>query len=83
MRETKPRVLAEPKPLGVIDVLTAGFEVVRRRPLTIAVPVLLDVVIWFLPRLSLGDILRPVLDQAIAQMLAGTQVPPDAAASFQ
>ncbi len=34
--------MVEQKPLGVIDVLTAGFEIVRKRPWTMLVPVLLD-----------------------------------------
>ena len=32
MRQTNSRLIAEQKPLGVIDVLTAGFETVRKRP---------------------------------------------------
>ncbi len=72
-------VLAEPKPLGVVDTVTAGFDLVRRRPWTILIPVLLDMFIWLLPRLSLGELFRP----AISQMFSATDVPPDAAANMQ
>lgn len=64
-------IAAEPKPLGVIEVLTAGFQVVRRRPWTIALPVLFDLVLWLAPRLSLAPLLRPILEL----------VPPDLAAN--
>ncbi len=57
MRQTN-QVLVEPKPLGVIDVLTAGFELVRKRPWTMLVPFLIDIGIWLLPRISLADLMR-------------------------
>ena len=57
------KLIAEQKPLSIIDVLTAGFEIVRKRPWTVLIPILLDTVIWFLPRLSLGALLRPAVDE--------------------
>ncbi len=57
------KLIAEQKPLGIIDVLTAGFEIVRKRPWTVLIPILLDTLVWFLPRLSLGALMRPVIDQ--------------------
>lgn len=59
MRQTNARLLAEQKPLSVIDVLTAGFEIVRKRPWTMLVPIAIDLLIWILPRISLADLLRP------------------------
>jgi hypothetical protein len=62
MRQTNSQLLVEQKPLGVIDVLTAGFEIVRKRPWTMLIPLLLDLSIWILPRVSLAPLFRPVLD---------------------
>jgi hypothetical protein len=41
------------QPLGVIGSLKAGFEIVSRRPLLIALPVGMDLLLWLAPRLSL------------------------------
>lgn len=62
MRETKTRTVAEPKPLGVIDSVSAGIGLVWRRPWTLVVPILLDAMIWLFPRLSLTEYLRPFHD---------------------
>src|SRR5581483_5520693 len=59
MRQTKTRSVAEQKPLGVIDVVSAGLDLVRRRPWTLLVPVVMDTLIWVLPRLSLAQLFRP------------------------
>jgi hypothetical protein len=67
------KLLAEQKPLGVIDVLTAGFEIVRKRPWTILIPILADALIWLLPRLSLSALFRPVIDE----MFPTSGLPPD------
>lgn len=60
MRQTKTRTVAEQKPLGVIDVLSAGLSLVWRRPWTLLVPILFDALIWLLPRLSLSNIFLPL-----------------------
>jgi len=43
-------------PLGVIDCLMAGFEVVGRHLWLIALPVLLDLLLWLGPRLSIAPL---------------------------
>ncbi len=73
------QLLTEQKPLGVIDVLTAGFEIVRKRPWTVFVPVLLDLFIWAMPRLSLAPIFRPAIDE----MFSTTGLPADAVENAQ
>ncbi|MEE8391132.1 MAG: hypothetical protein V3S14_10100, partial [Anaerolineae bacterium] len=45
-------------PLGVIDSLTAGFEVVGRHLWLIGLPVLLDLFLWLGPRLSIAPLFR-------------------------
>ena len=55
MRQTNTRSVAEQKPLGVIDAVSAGLTLVWRRPWTLVVPILFDAMIWLLPRLSLAQ----------------------------
>lgn len=65
MRQTNARTVVEQKPLGVIDSVSAGLSLVWRRPWTLLVPVLFDVMIWVLPRLSLSELFRPYANQMI------------------
>lgn len=61
MRQTNTKAVAEHKPLGVIDSISAGLALVWRRPWTLVVPILFDSLIWILPRLSLTQLFRPYL----------------------
>lgn len=79
MRQTNAKLLAQQKPLSVIEVLTAGFETVRKRPWTLLIPIWFDVMIWLLPRLSLTALFRP----ALSGLFDTTGLSPDAAASAQ
>src|SRR5437867_259541 len=79
MRQTKTNLMVEQKPLGVIDVLTAGFEIVRKRPWTILIPMLFDLAIWVLPRISLASLFRPSLDQVFDTR----GLPPEAVTSVE
>jgi hypothetical protein len=45
-------------PKGVIGCLTAGFEMLGRNLLLMALPVVLDLVLWLGPRISVGPLLR-------------------------
>lgn len=65
MRQTNTRTVAEHKPLGVIDVVSAGLALVWRRPWTLLVPILLDILIWVLPRLSLTQLFRPYANEML------------------
>ena len=65
MRQSNTRTVAEQKPLGVIDSVSAGLDLVRRRPWTLLIPVILDLVIWILPRLSLTQMFRPYADEML------------------
>lgn len=62
MRQTNTKAVAEQKPLGVIDAVSAGLSLVWRRPWTLLVPILFDTLIWILPRLSLTQLFRPIAD---------------------
>ncbi len=66
MRETNTRTVAEQKPLGVIDSVSAGLALVWRRPWTLLIPILLDALIWMLPRLSLTQLFRPYVEQMLS-----------------
>ena len=52
--------------MGIIDTLTAGFDLVRRRIWLIVLPVLLDVGLWVAPRLSVSELVRRLLRVALA-----------------
>jgi hypothetical protein len=66
--ETKEKTSA---PKGVIGCLAAGFELLGRNLGLAAIPALLDLFLWFGPRLSVA----PLLQQFIA--ILGTQPAPD------
>jgi hypothetical protein len=53
-------------PLGVIGSLTAGFEIVGRHLWLITLPVLLDLLLWLGPRISVA----PLLQQFVALLTA-------------
>jgi hypothetical protein len=59
---------------GVIDTLSAGFNLVNRRPWLLAVPVLLDLFLWLGPRLSIAPL--------IADFLRATASPVDLSADY-
>ncbi len=77
MRQTNTRTVAEQKPLGVIESVSAGLALVWRRPWTLLVPILFDVLIWVLPRLSLTQLFRPYTNQMLN--VAALQSDPQAA----
>jgi hypothetical protein len=51
-----------PSPPGLIATFAAGFNSVASSITVIALPVLLDLFLWFGPRLSLRDYLQPLID---------------------
>ena len=67
------------RPLGVIGSLAAGFDVIGRHLWLIALPVLLDLLLWLGPRLSIAPLLeelgaflvsRPAPDPATVRQVA-------------
>ncbi len=60
-------------PLGVIDSLSAGYRFVTRHLELLVWPLLLDMVLWFLPRLSIEPLTRQVA-ALYAQMDTGPGV---------
>lgn len=54
----------EKKPLGVIDSLATGFELVARRPWVLLVPIAFNLFLWFGPPVNA----KPLFDQAIGLM---------------
>jgi hypothetical protein len=46
------------RPLGVIGSLTAGFEMIGQRLSLIALPVLLDLLLWLGPRVSIASLVK-------------------------
>jgi len=54
------------RPLGVIGSLTAGFEMIGRHLSLIALPVMLDLLLWLGPRISIA----PLVEQFVAFLVA-------------
>ena len=53
--------------MGVIDALGVGYRIVARRPYLIAIPVLVDLIIWLLPPISILEaISAPVDSESLA-----------------
>ena len=48
--------------MGVIDSLSAGYRFLGRRIELLIIPVLIDLAIWFLPRLSMGTLFGQLAD---------------------
>jgi hypothetical protein len=57
------------QPLGVLACVTTGFEIVARRPIMIAIPLILDLFLWLGPRLSID----PFLEQFERLLLGSVQ----------
>ncbi|MGD2104069.1 MAG: hypothetical protein PVJ55_03005 [Anaerolineae bacterium] len=59
------------RPRGVIGCLTAGFEMLTHSLHVVGVPVVLDLILWLGPRVSIGPLLQGFVD------LLGSQPPSD------
>lgn len=74
-KESKPGMQKlppqEPKPLGVIDSLQLGFNLIGRYPWLLLVPLLLDVFLWRGPRVSI----TPLLDQFVSTLFNQPDLP--------
>jgi len=57
----KPVARGDSPPPGIIDTLSAGFQAVNRVPWVIGLPVLLDLLVWLGPRLSVAQLSDRVL----------------------
>ena len=56
--------------MGIIETLSAGFELVRRRPWLVLLPIVLDVGLWIAPKLSILSLMRGLLGEAAASVAA-------------
>lgn len=54
--------------MGIIDTLSAGFDLVRRKLWLILLPVLLDIGIWIAPKLSIATLVDKWMNAMLAQM---------------
>ncbi len=64
------------KPLGVIEALAGGFELILQRPAALIIPVALDLFVWLGPQISA----KPLFQNLIALFAAGIAIPADAPA---
>ena len=66
-----------PPPPGVIGSLKAGFEVVSSHVLLILMPLVLDMLLWLGPRLSVSELLSPFYQILFDQARRGVASPDD------
>jgi hypothetical protein len=71
------------RPLGVIGSLAAGFEMLGQRLWLIALPVLLDLLLWLGPRLSIAPLLKQFVALLLAQPTADPTMAPQVAQATQ
>ena len=71
-------VQEEEKPLGVIDSLQKGFELLNHHLWLLLIPILLDVILWLGPRLSLA----PIIGRLIQSFSDQPDLPEQFAANF-
>ncbi|NIV29666.1 MAG: hypothetical protein GWN58_09205, partial [Anaerolineae bacterium] len=67
------------RPLGVIGSLAAGFDMLGRHPWLIALPVLIDLLLWLGPRLSVAPLLKQFVALLLAQPTADPTMAPQVA----
>lgn len=63
------------KPLGVIDSLQQGFDLINRRPWLLIIPFLVDLLLWRGPKLSI----TPLIDRGIDLISGQTEIPAELA----
>jgi hypothetical protein len=71
------------RPLGAIGSLAAGFEMLGQRLWLIALPVLLDLLLWLGPRLSIAPLLKQFVDLLLAQPTADPRMASQVAQATQ
>lgn len=70
-------------PRGVIGCLTAGFEVLGRNPWLVALPVMLDLVLWLGPRVSVAPLIEQLTQVLRMQPPADREVAGQVAQAIQ
>lgn len=73
-----PKIETEtlPPPPGVIGSLRAGFDVIAAHITVILMPLILDLLLWLGPRLSMNQLVQPILKE-VGSMAAGSGLKPD------
>ena len=67
------------KPLGVIDALAGGFELILQNPWVLLLPVLLDLFVWLGPQISI----KPLFQDWLAWFNANAALPPNPSQEMQ
>ncbi len=68
------------KPLGVIDAIGHGFSLINHHPWLLIIPLLVDLVLWQAPRLSVAGIVNRQLDFLFNQPDLPSTIPPESLA---
>ncbi len=63
--------------MGIIDTLSAGFDLVRKKLWLILLPVLLDIGLWLGPKLSIAALMRGLIGEATTQVAGKPEMAPN------
>jgi hypothetical protein len=69
--------------VGIIDTLSAGFDLVRRRPWMLALPVAVDIGLWVAPKLSVFTLLQNLWHALLSEATATGAATPAMIQSMQ
>lgn len=69
--------------MGIIDTLSAGFDLVRRRPWMLALPVAVDIGLWVAPKLSVFTLLQNLWHALLSEATATGAATPAMIQSMQ
>ncbi len=64
-----------PKPPGTIQVLGQGFNAIANNITVIALPILLDLLLWLGPRIRLTNLMQPYFDEWLRLEASGQSLP--------
>jgi len=83
MQAPKLPNMALPPPPGIIGSLRAGFDVIAAHVTVVLMPLGLDLLLWLGPRLSLNQIVQPLLAQASSLAPSSGLQPADVTAALE
>jgi hypothetical protein len=75
MNTPLPGVRATAQPTGLIDVLQVGFDLVNRNLWLLLIPLIIDLLIWLGPQLTVSSLLQQLMADAVTVARTNTEGP--------
>lgn len=82
MQPPKPEIQPLPPPPGIIGSLRAGFDVTAANVTAILMPLMLDLLLWLGPRVSMSQLAQPALKDMGSLAASSGMQPADASAAI-